>query len=103
MKLTATGYIVTDIGGIAINGIGATEAEARADALQWVGPFEDRDGNTVSPDDEQFGLGASNKIFPATAALIEKVKAEGGAIRWGCVDGICCTDEEEKAEREADE
>ena len=34
------------------------------------------------------------KTFPATAALIAKVEAEGGAIAWSLVDGICCTCDE---------
>lgn len=93
-KLTPAGYIAQDRDGYAIAGFGTTEAEARAAALPWVGPWEDRDGNTVGPDDPNFGFDAKFQVWPATAALLAKVADEGGQIAWDHVDGIACTVEE---------
>ncbi len=88
------GYIAQDRDGYAIAGIGDTAEAARADALSNVGPWEDRDGNSVGADHPEFGFGAKYAIFPATAALLAKVAAEGGAIGWSVVDGIACTRDE---------
>lgn len=94
-QITAAGFIVQDRDGYAINGIGATEEAARADALHNLGPWEDRDGNTVGPDHPEFGFDAKNVVLPATKALLDTVKDYGGAIAWGVVDGIACTPDEE--------
>lgn len=88
--LTAAGYIAQDRDGYAIAGMGATEAEARAHAMANLGPWEDRDGNSVGADHPEFGFGAKYAIFPATAALLAKVAADGGAIAWDVIDGIAC-------------
>ena len=53
-----------------------------ARAIAECGPWEDRDGNTVGADDEEFGFDAKFVVMPATAALIAKVEAEGGDIAW---------------------
>jgi hypothetical protein len=82
------GYIVQDCDGYAIAGMGATEEEARADALQYVGPWEDRDFNTVGPDHPEFGFDAKFTILPATAELLRIVQDSGGQIGWDVVDGI---------------
>ncbi len=102
-KLIPAGYIVYDRAGYmsAIMGLGATEAEARADAMPNVGPWEDRDGNTVSPDHPDFGFDAHYAIAPATAALLAKVEEEGGQIKWGRVEGIDCTRDEAEDHRDA--
>ena len=96
-EIKAAGYIAQDKEGYAIAGFGATEAEAREAALPFVGPWEDRDGNTVGVDDPEFGFDAKFVILPATAALISEIQSSGGAIAWGNVDGIACTREEETA------
>lgn len=98
-KLIPAGYIVYDRAGYmnAIFGIGATEAEARADAMRNVGPWEDRDGNTVSPDDPDFGFDAYYAVAPATAALL----AEPETSRWSVVEGIYCTRDEAEDYRDA--
>lgn len=88
------GYIAQDRDGYAIAGIGDTAEAARADALSNVGPWEDRDGNTVDPDHPEFGFDAKFTVLPATAALLAQVRAEGGAIGWSVVDGIACTRDE---------
>lgn len=92
MQLKSDGYIVQDYEGYAIYGIGSTEDEAWADTVDNVGTFFDDYGNTITAQearDTQF------TIYPATAALLDQVDAEGGAITWGNVDGIACTGKEE--------
>ena len=69
------GYVATD--GVAIYGIGTTPAEAEADAKRWA---EDP---------------RSTPTRPATQALIDQVRSDGGSIAWGSVDGVQCTVEEE--------
>jgi len=94
---TAAGYIVQDRDGYAIFGMGATAEAARADALPNVGPWEDRDSNTVGADDPEFGFDAKFLVLPATQSLLDKVAAEGGAIAWDVVDRIACTRDEASA------
>jgi hypothetical protein len=91
-KLRPAGYIVYDRAGYmnAIMGLGATEAEARANAMQYLGPWEDSDGNTVSPDHPDFGFDAHYAVAPATAALL----AEPETDSWRVVEGIYCTRDE---------
>jgi len=91
MTLTPAGFITQDKDGYAIASIGATEAEARAEALNWIGPWEDRDGNTVGPDDPEFGFDAKFIILPATQALLDHIEGVGGATAWAVIDGIACT------------
>ena len=93
--LTASGYMIQDLDGYAIHGIGATAEEAWAMVVDGVGAFHDAQGDDVSADvarDTQF------KTCGATAALMAQVQAEGGAIAWGVIDGIGCTVAEEEAE-----
>lgn len=89
--IKVAGYIVQDRECHAIAAIGATAEEARAEALKWVGPWEDRNGNTVSEDHPTFGFDANYITHPATAALLQQVREEGGAIGWDIIDGIACT------------
>lgn len=90
-KFTAAGFIAQDRDGYAIAGIGETAEMARADALEFAGPWEDRDGNTVGPDHPEFGFDAKFTIIPATAALLREVRDEGGAIGWDVIAGVACT------------
>lgn len=94
----ATGYIVQDNEGHAIAAIGVTQDEARENAIREVGPWEDRDGNAVGADHPEFGFDAKFIVLPATASLIAKVQADGGAIAWDVVDGIACTCDEDFAQ-----
>lgn len=87
-RITAAGYIAQDRDGYAIFGAGASADAARADALGNVGPWEDRDGNTVGANDPEFGFDAKFLILPATQALLDRVAAEGGAIAWDVIGGI---------------
>lgn len=82
--LTATGYITQDKDGYAIWATGATAEEAEAATAE------------VATDGDISGF----KTYPATAALIAKVEAEGGAIAWDHVDGIACTCEEAEGDDE---
>jgi hypothetical protein len=89
-----TNFIAIDEHGIAIQAIGASADEALAAAIRDAGPLFDADGNDLCEAD------ARQKFIvrPATAALVAQVIAEGGAIRWGEIDGIACTVEEEEAQ-----
>lgn len=89
-----TTYIATDADSIAIHAIGATEDEARANALRDCGPLFDAEGNDL-PENEAL---ARFSVREATPALIAQVEAEGGAIAWGALpDGTACTVAEEDA------
>ncbi len=97
-NLIATGYIIQDKQGTAIFGTGATVDEAWAQVVTEAGPFFDAYGNAKA---DEAAFTEDFKTFPATAALIAKVEAEGGAIAWALVDGICCTCDEAEADDEA--
>lgn len=79
-----TTYIATDADSIAIQGIGASEDEARREALREAGPLFDRDGNQL-PEDEAL---ATFRVYEATPALVAKVRDHGGAIAWDVADGV---------------
>ena len=95
-KITAAGYmkpagyIIQDKQGYAIFGAGDTVEQAWQQAME-AGPFFDAFGNEKDPDAayiEDF------QTYGATAALIAKVQAEGGAIAWDVIQGVACTNEE---------
>lgn len=93
--LTAAGYMIQDIHGNAIFGIGETADEAWAMVVDGVGTFFDRVGEEISSDEareNQF------KTYSATEALINQVKSHGGDIAWGKIGGVACTIEEQEAE-----
>jgi len=92
-SIKAAGFVVEPKNGFAIYGIGATEDEAWADVVDAVGYFQDRFGNDISPEEARE---TQFDIVPATAALMQKVRDEGGQIGWTHVDGIACTDTEEE-------
>lgn len=89
--IKAAGYIIQDKQGNAIFGFGKTVDEAWSQVVREAGPFFDAYGN--EKDDER-AYTEDFKTYGATAALIEKVKQEGGAIAWSHVGGIACTREE---------
>ena len=86
-----THFIAIDEHGIAIQAIGATADEAIATAIRDAGPLFDAEGNDLSDAE----AAAKFIVRPATPALVAQVLAEGGAIRWGEIDGTACTVEEE--------
>jgi hypothetical protein len=92
-KPQAAGYIIQDKQGIAIHGFGETVGEAWAMVVDGAGPFFDAHGNEKA--DEQ-AYTEDFKTYGATAALIEQVRTEGGAIAWGLVAGVACTTDEEE-------
>lgn len=90
-SIIAAGYMIQDKQGTAIFGIGATVDEAWAQVVDGAGPFFDSYGNEKADDDafvEDF------RAYGATAALIAKVEAEGGAIAWDVIYGVACTIQE---------
>jgi hypothetical protein len=90
-NITATGYIIQDVQGYAIYGVGASVDEAWADVVDAVGQFFDAYGNTIPEDDAYL---TQFRTYGATAALMEHVRAYGGATTWDIVDGVACTPEE---------
>ncbi len=94
-KIEAAGYMIQDIQGNAIFGIGETVDEAWAMVLDGVGTFHDAYGNDIAPDE---ACETQFKTYGATAALMAQVKAQGGDIAWGVVRGVGCTVAEEEAE-----
>ena len=91
--IEAAGYMIQDIQGNAIFGIGLTVDEAWAMVVDGVGAFFDAYGNDIPADqayETQF------KAYGVSAALMAQVNAEGGAIAWGRVRGIGCTVAEEE-------
>ena len=56
--------------------------------------FADFAGNDITADEARE---TQFSCYPATAALLAQVEAEGGAIAWGVVAGIACTIDEEAA------
>ena len=91
MNMIATGYIIQDKDGYAIFGVGATVDEAWEQVVADAGQFFDADCNEK---DAEQAFKEDFKAYGATAALIAKVEADGGAIAWDVVDGIACTIEE---------
>lgn len=86
-NIQSVGYIIQDKQGNAIFGAGATVDAAWAQVVDGVGTFFNAYGDEKSADDaytEDF------KTYGATAALLSKVEADGGAIEWDVVDGVAC-------------
>lgn len=77
--------------GVAIHGIGATKAEAIADAIAW--------GCTADLSDlprRALALG-DFYLAPCTEALAEAVRTDGGDITfWLRVDGVVCLPDEDR-------
>lgn len=98
MTVVKTGYIVAN--DMAIYGVGATADEAWAD---WKDEM-DKAGIVIlseeddDEDEERNGSYTRESEFycqPATAALMQKVKDQGGNIAFGEVNGVACTKDEE--------
>jgi len=89
--LTAAGYMIQDLQGNAIFGVGATVDEAWAQVVDAVGTFHGPMGNEISADE---AYQTQFKTFGATQALLDKVAAEGGNIAWGVIGGVGCTRDE---------
>lgn len=85
LPVIATGYVVQDIDGNAIHGIGATADEAWSEVVEAIGAFTDRHGDDIAPEvarETQFCT------YEATEALLNAVREHGGAIAWRIVDGV---------------
>lgn len=87
-NITAAGYIVQDKQGYAIHGVGATVDEAWAEVVANAGPFTNSVGDEITPDE---AFERDFKVYGATAALMQMVREEGGAISWDIVRGVACT------------
>ena len=86
--LNPNGYIVAD--GSAIYGAGDTKEAALIAAAEWMDEADD-----IIDYDYNKDRSSRPRVQQATTALIEMVREVGGAISWGEVDYIACTDEEE--------
>ena len=86
--IEAVGYVIQDIQGNAIYGIGETVDEAWAMVVDGVGTFHYAYGDDI-PADEAYNT--QFKTYGATKALMDQVMANGGAIAWGVVQGVACT------------
>jgi hypothetical protein len=90
--IQSAGYIIQDKQGNAIYGYGDTVAEAWAMTVDGAGPFFDAYGNEKA---DEAAFIEDFTTYGATAALIDQVRSEGGAIAWGVVKGVACTVAEE--------
>ena len=88
------GYMIQDIQGNAIYGIGNTAQEAWAEVKDGAGPFFDAYDKEL---DDETAYTTLFKTYGATQALMDEVKRRGGNIAWGIVGGVACTREEEEA------
>jgi len=101
-KIEAAGYMIQDIQGNAIYGVGTTADQAWNDAWSMVkgdGPFTNGNDEILSQEEVRE---THFKTVPATQTLIDRVESVGGAIAWRQVGGVACTEEEEQAFDEAD-
>lgn len=98
-KIEAAGYMIQDIQGNAIYGVGETVDEAWAMVVDGAAPFFNRVGDVISNDE---AYETQFKTYGATKSLIDRVMERGGAIAWGKIGGVACTEEEEQAFDDAD-
>ena len=92
--ITAAGYIIQDLQGMAIYGAGKTVDEAWAQVVDGVRHFNNSYGDTITADE---AYETQFKTYGASQALLDRVDDCGGAISWGRVGGVACTIEEEEA------
>lgn len=88
--IESVGYVIQDKQGNAIHGFGDTASDAWEMVCE-IGSFVDAYGDEM---DESTAYETQFKTYGATAALINQVKEEGGAISWCIVRGVACTKEE---------
>lgn len=93
-NIKPNGYMIQDIQGNAIYGIGSTVEEAWVMVKDGIDSFFDRYGNDISEDEAYL---TQFKVFGASDALMAQVSAEGGYITWGEVRGVACTIAEEES------
>ena len=92
--METAGYVIVDRDHSAIWAAENTEAAAWA-ALRFemgMAGVAVVDGASDAPHETSI---SNFLIFPATAALIERVENMGGNIAWGAVNGVLCTREGE--------
>ena len=94
-NINSVGYIIQDNMGNAIFGFGATVDDAWAMVVDGAGPFFDADGDEKS---EETAFDEDFQAYGATADLMAKVQADGGAIKWDVIGGVACTLAESEAE-----
>jgi hypothetical protein len=93
MNINSVGYIVFDQSEYAIHGYGPTVEEAwQMVVAEARGDFGTNIWGEPLTADEAFAI---YRVLPASEALINQVKAVGGAIAWGKLGGVACTDAEE--------
>ena len=90
--IEAAGYMIQDVQGNAIFGIGETVEEAWAKVVEDAGPFFNAYGDEISNDE---AYETKFKAYGASAALMTQVQEYGGLVAWGMVRGVACTEEEE--------
>lgn len=89
---TSVGYIIIDQSEYAIYGYGPTVEEAwQMVVTECRGDFGTTPYDEPLTADEAF---ATYHVLPASEALINQVKAVGGAIAWGKVGGVACAEAE---------
>jgi hypothetical protein len=89
----STNYIIIDQSEYAIHGYGPTPEEAwQMVVTEARGDFGTNPYGTPLTSEEAF---ATYRVLPASEALISEVKSIGGAIAWGKVGGVACTETEE--------
>ena len=88
-------YVAVSPGGVTIDGIGATAAEARAEAIQAVIGSTDEDALKAYLAEME---AEDYETWECTPALARQVAEEGGYIDWGTLPcGIICTKAEEES------
>lgn len=85
--LESVGYMIQDIQGNAIYGIGTTVDDAWEMVVDSVGTFFDSYGNVI-PTDQAYET--QFKTYGATAGLMAQVMTDGGNISWCVLHGIGC-------------
>ena len=92
--MKTAGYVVIDRDHSAIWATGETEAAAWTNlrAEMALADVTVVDGASETPHETSI---SNYSVFPATTALIERVRDCGGNIAWGGINGVLCTREEE--------
>lgn len=88
------GYVIVDRDHSAIWALGETEDAAWANLIaeMALAGVTVVDGASEAPHETSI---SNYSVFPATTALIERVRDCGGNIAWDGINGVLCTREEE--------
>ena len=94
VNIKAAGYMIQDVLGNAVYGIGTTADEAWAEVVDGVGTFFDANGDDIPAEEARE---TQFETYGVSAALMAKIKSDGGAgFTWRVVDGVACTVSEEE-------